>query len=313
MEATDHAGRLTVDMFERKEMQVSPLVSIIIPTFNNGSVVCQAIDCSLNQTYGKKEIIVVDDGSTDGTEQLLERKYKGRITYVRQQNKGPGSARNTGIRHASGNYLQFLDADDLLDPDKLMIQVSRLQGLSGKVLSYCDYARCDMDDITITYSRTSPELQKENPFDDIMLKWETQVSIPMHCFIFDAAFFREYGIAFDESLPANEDWECWMNIFSLNPTVDFVDRVLAYYRIRMDSRCSDRLKMRSSYLMAMDKQIRKNRTNRELVRKLALRKKEIRYHYRDAGPLARIMEKCHPFVKKLFREMVPWRIQRIFD
>lgn len=294
-------------------MQELPLVSIIIPTYNNNPVVCQAIDCSLNQTYENLEIIVVDDGSTDNTEQLLNEKYKGKIVYIRQENKGTGGARNTGIRNASGKYLQFLDADDLLDLDKINIQISRLRNISGMALSYCDYIRCDIDDVTVTYGRTSPVLQEKKPFDDIMLKWETKLSIPMHCFIFDAAFFKEGGIAFDESLPANEDWDCWMSIFALGPSVDFVDRALVYYRVRRDSRCSNRLKMRNSYIKAIDKQIKKNWTNREVVEKLAVRRKEIKYIYRDIGPLARIMKKCHPFVNKLFYEMVPWRIQRILD
>ena len=269
-------------------MQESPLVSIIIPTYNNGPVVCQAIDCSLNQTYDNREIIVVDDGSTDNTEQLLDRKYKGKITYVRQENKGPGSARNTGIKYATGEYLQFLDADDLLAPDKLSIQIGQLKNIPEKALSYCDYVRCDIDDITVTYGRKSPVLQNENPFVDIMMKWETEVSIPPNCFIFDAAFFKECGISFDEGLPANEDWECFMNVFALDPKVVFVDRVLAYYRVRKDSRCSNRLKMRNSYIMAIDKQIRKHRLNKEVVHNLNIRKKQLKYLYRDVSPFGHL-------------------------
>jgi len=292
-----------------------PLVSIIIPTFNNSPVICQAIDCSLSLAYENIEIIVVDDGSIDGTELLLKRKYEGRITYVRQENKGPGSARNNGIKHASGKYLQFLDADDLLDPNKIRIQVSRLQDITGMALSYCDYVCCDINNSAAIYEyrHLSPVLQKENPLDDLLKKWETQLSIPIHCFIFDATLFKERGIAFDESLQANEDWECWMNIFALNPVVDFVDRVLAYYRVGKESRCTNRLKMRNSWLAAINTQMQKNRANRDVVEKLATRKKEIKFLYRDAGPLARILGKCHPLVNKLYGTMVPWRIQRVFD
>lgn len=293
-------------------MQDSPLVSIIIPTYNDGPVVCQAIDCSLNQTYENREIIVVDDGSTDDTEQMLKRKYKGRITYLRQENKGPGSARNTGISNASGKYLQFLDADDLLASDKISIQVRQLQDIPYKALSYCDYVVCDLDDITVTYERISPILQNEKPFDDIILKWEMELSIPIHCFIFDAALFKECGIAFDESLSANEDWECWMNVFALDPKVVFIDMVLAYYRARRDSRGRNKINMRQSYLTAINKQIQKNRLNKEVVRKLNIRKKQIKHRYWDVSPLIRIMERCHPAVKKLYTEIVPWRIQRIF-
>lgn len=296
-------------------MQNAPLVSIIIPTFNNSQIICQAIDCSLNQAYETMEIIVIDDGSTDDTQLLLKRKYEGRIIYIRQENKGPGGARNTGIRHASGKYLQFLDADDLLDPDKIRIQVGRLRDITGTALSYCDYVCCDIHNIRVIHENrhVSPVLQKDNPLDDIVKKWETQLSIPIHCFIFDASLFKEKGIAFDENLQANEDWECWMNIFALDPQVDFVDQVLAYYRVGKDSRCTNRLKMRNSWLAAIDKQMQKNRANRDVAEKLAARKKEIKYLYRDAGPLARIMERCHPLFKRLYAKLVPWRIQRVFD
>ncbi len=294
-------------------MQDAPLVSIIIPTYNSGSLVCQAIDCSLNQTYRNCEIIVVDDGSTDGTEQLLKKKYTGRITYIYQKNKGAGGARNTGIKDATGKYLQFLDADDLLHPDKISMQVKQLQGISDKALSYCDYVRCDIDDLTVTHNRTSPLLQNDSPVDDIMMKWETELSIPMHCFLFDTAIFKECGIAFDESLPSNEDWDCWMNVFALGPRVVFVDRVLAYYRIRNGSRCKDRLKMRRGYLRAINRQIQKNRSNRAIVEKLKTRKKQIRYLYRDVSPLMRIMELFPPVVKKTYLNNVRWGIQRLFD
>jgi len=294
-------------------MNESPRVSIIIPTYNNCSIVGQAIDCALNQTYKNCEIIVVDDGSTDDTEKILKETYGEKIIYVRQKNKGTGGARNTGIRHASGKYLQFLDADDLLDPDKISIQIKSLQNVFGKALSYCDYVCCDIEDMTVTYERMSPVLQKENPFDDIMLKWETELAIAVHSFLFDAALFKECRIAFDEALPANEDWDCWMNVFALDPKVVFVDRVLAYYRVRKDSRCRNRVKMRQSYLRAINKQTRKNRLNKEIVKKLNNRKKQIKFHYRDVGPMMKILEKCHPVVKRIYSKIVPWRIQRIFD
>jgi glycosyltransferase involved in cell wall biosynthesis len=294
-------------------IQASPLVSIIIPTYNNASVVCQAIDCSLHQTYENREIIVVDDGSTDDTEQLLKKKYKDRIIYVRQENKGTGGARNTGIRNASGKYLQFLDADDLLDLDKIRIQISQLKDIPGNALSYCDYVCCDIDDMAVTYKRLSPVLQNEKPFDDIIQKWEIDLSIPVHCFLFDADFFKEGGLSFDESLPANEDWDCWMDLFALDPAVVFIDRVLASYRIRKDSRCRNRIKMRQSYIMAINKQIKKNRLNKEIVHMLNLRKKKIKFLYRDAGLLMRIMARCPTVVNKIYCKIVPWRIQRMLD
>lgn len=102
---------------------MNALVSVIIPTFNSKQYVCDAIDSALAQTYRDIEIIVVDDGSADGTGDLLKDKYGGRIKYIYKENGGPASARNLGIKNTKGEFIAFLDADDLWEPDKLSEQI----------------------------------------------------------------------------------------------------------------------------------------------------------------------------------------------
>jgi hypothetical protein len=265
-------------------MDPSALVSIIIPTYNDSHVVCDAIDCSLNQTHNNIEIIVVDDGSVDGTEGLLRDKYGNRIRYIRQENRGLSSARNTGVCCADGKYLQFLDADDLIDTNKISIQVKQLQNISCIALAYCDYIRSDISCKEIYYEdRMSPVLQKEVPLDDIMMKWETELSIPHHCFLFESEIFKKYGIAYDENLPNHEDWDLLMNVFALNPMILYIDIKLANYRIRNGSICRNRKEMKKGYLKAINKQIEKNRLDKEIVKKLKRRKKEIKILYRKEG------------------------------
>jgi glycosyltransferase involved in cell wall biosynthesis len=294
-------------------MDQSPLVSVIIPTYNDGNVVSDAIDCSLNQTYHNLEIIVVDDGSNDGTDRLVSDKYGSRIRYIRQENKGLSGARNTGLSHASGRYLQFLDADDLLDHTKISMQVKQLQHVSGTALAYCDYIFSFNDDVEKKYDdRMSPVTRKEAAFDDLMMKWETELSIPHHCFLFDAAVLREHRITYDESLPSHEDWEFLMNVFALRPTVVFIDQPLAIYRIRRNSMCKNRIKMREGYLQAINKQIQKYREDEEVVKKLRTRSKQIRHLYRDAAPFPKMMERVHPVIKKAYMRIVPGPIQRVF-
>ena len=296
-------------------MEESPLVSVIIPTYNDGPLVCQAIDSALQQSYRRTEVIVVDDGSTLDIEPMLRDKYPERVIYLRQSNKGAGSARNTGIRHASGKYIQFLDADDLLDPNKISIQVGLLQGAAGMALSYCDYVYCDLDDLSVRYEHRymSPILDADHPFEDLLLRWELGLTIPIHCFLFDAVFFKEHGIAFDEKLPTNEDWDCWMDIFALQPQVFFVDRILAYYRLRKNSRCSNRLTLRQGHLLAIKKQLRKHRNNPDLVEKLGTRKMRIKSNYQAEGPAMRVIGNCPPVVERLYRRFFPWRLQRMLD
>jgi glycosyltransferase involved in cell wall biosynthesis len=97
------------------------VVSVIIPVYNAADYVGQTIDSVLRQTYTSVEIIVVDDGSTDGSRQILEG-YGDKITYIYQENQGVSTARNTGLKHARGDYVLFLDADDVITPDKINAQ-----------------------------------------------------------------------------------------------------------------------------------------------------------------------------------------------
>ena len=101
------------------------LVSVIVPAYNSERYLVEALESALRQDYEPKEIVVVDDGSTDATPEILAR-YAGRIVAVRQKNQGSAVARNTAIAHAKGEYLAFLDADDLWLPGKLSAQAGYL-------------------------------------------------------------------------------------------------------------------------------------------------------------------------------------------
>ncbi len=123
-------------------MSASPFVSVIIPAFNSERFIKETLDSVLHQTYKRLEIIVVDDGSTDNTAQQVEG-YHSSIRYVRQDNAGVGSARNAGLRHASGDYIAFLDHDDLWLPEKLNTQLSAAARHPESGLIACDGVQFD--------------------------------------------------------------------------------------------------------------------------------------------------------------------------
>jgi len=112
--------------FQQKKVVMNPAVSVIIPTFNRADSVQKAIDSVLAQTFSDLEIIVVDDGSNDGTGEILKRRYGNRIRYHAQHNLGPSAARNNGIAHSRGEWIAFLDSDDLWENDKLEWQFKAL-------------------------------------------------------------------------------------------------------------------------------------------------------------------------------------------
>lgn len=115
-------------------------VSVVIPTYNDAGSVTDSIDSVLRQTHDDLELIVVDDGSDDDTTEVVRRYTDPRLTYVRTgENRGASAARNTGIEVASGEYVAFLDADDIWHPTKLEKQVSCLESRSAEWIAvYCD-------------------------------------------------------------------------------------------------------------------------------------------------------------------------------
>lgn len=116
---------------------MQPKVSVIIPAFNSAPFIAETIQSVLAQTYGNFEIIVVDDGSTDTTLDVLN-EFGDQITALTKANGGPASARNLAIRNASGKYIAFLDADDLWTPEKLTEQVAFLEAHPEVGLTYAE-------------------------------------------------------------------------------------------------------------------------------------------------------------------------------
>jgi teichuronic acid biosynthesis glycosyltransferase TuaG len=123
---------------------VVPRVTVVIPTYNRAHIVGEAIQSVLDQAYPNLELIVVDDGSIDDTERAVA-PYLGRIIFLRKPNGGPASARNHGIAAATGEYVAFLDSDDLYLPGKLARQVCEFEEDPERVLVYCWFLISDGD------------------------------------------------------------------------------------------------------------------------------------------------------------------------
>jgi glycosyltransferase involved in cell wall biosynthesis len=185
---------------------VVPKVSVIIPTFNRKHVVVQAIESVLAQTLGDFEILVVDDGSTDGTQQAVADIRDDRIKYIQKTNGGISSARNTGIRKASGDYLAFLDDDDLYPPEYLQVVVNRLEKEPQYGLSYAQF------------NNSYPDGHQKNGLesDRFWSGWQTKNFFGrMPILLPSAVVIRRSAVEgtwFDEAIRYNEDVDFFLRL-----------------------------------------------------------------------------------------------------
>ncbi|MBK9050653.1 MAG: glycosyltransferase [Chloroflexi bacterium] len=209
-------------------MTAAPLVSVIIPTYNHARFVVQAVQSVLAQTYPHVEVIVVDDGSTDGTVQVLE-PWAGRIRVVRQNNAGVSAARNHGFALAQGTYLTFLDADDLFLPDKLTRDVALLEGDLAVGMAYCSW-RYVAEDGEQVLGELRPQ-KAGHLLEDLLLR-------RFHCVPGAATIRREalerVGL-FAEHCPAAADTDLWVRLAYAGYTFACVDEPLFLYRSVSDS------------------------------------------------------------------------------
>jgi len=187
----------------------SPSISVVIPTFNRALLLSRALRSVVTQTLPADEIIVVDDGSSDGTLQILAEAYPS-ITKIRQANCGVSAARNRGIEAASGEWIAFLDSDDEWLPDKLMRQFSAVSVRPMPLVSHCD-------EIWIRRGVRVNPMNKHKKEGGWLFKKSIQLCAisPSSAFI-HRTVFDGVGL-FDEKLPACEDYDLWLRITSRFP------------------------------------------------------------------------------------------------
>jgi glycosyltransferase involved in cell wall biosynthesis len=205
-----------------------PQVSVIIPSYNQARFVGATVESVLAQTYPDVEVIVVDDGSTDDTQAVLAA-YRERIRYIYQENKGLAGARNTGFLASHGDYLLFLDSDDLIYPDKLARHVSFLEAEPDFGLVYSAWQQID-EDGTRVLGEVRPNKQGQ------LLKELLRRSF---FFFASAAVMRRECLErvglFDESLRWSEDADMWLRLARAGYAFGYLDQPLLQYRIHANS------------------------------------------------------------------------------
>ncbi|MGH7223717.1 MAG: glycosyltransferase family 2 protein [Gemmataceae bacterium] len=213
-------------------MNDAPLVSVIIPCYNQARYLPSAIESTLAQSYAPIEIIVVNDGSPDDTEKVA-RAFGERILYIVRRNGGVSAARNTGIARAGGRFLKFLDADDHLHPEQIAWQMEALAGREDAVAVtatrvYRDGKPQEHLDLLPTAKALLPDFFREYACGGLK------------AWLLPATLVRAVG-GFDESLRFTEDWEFLIRM-GLQGAQLFTDqRIGCYYRLWDGSATSNQL------------------------------------------------------------------------
>ena len=219
---------------------MSHLVSVVIPVYNAKDFINETINSVLNQTYTDFEIIIVNDGSTDGTTNELEKIEDTRIRIVHQKNTGHSCARNRGIKESKGKYIAFLDADDLWEMEKLNSQVKFLESNTEYV---CVYTKGSLIDQRKKFIRNiSFEGYSGKILDKLLLN-----ALALHCssLLLYKSIFEEIGV-FDDKLKAYEDWDLFLRI-SQKHLIGYINKSLFMRRFGHGGN-SDRTSVAESYL-----------------------------------------------------------------
>jgi glycosyltransferase involved in cell wall biosynthesis len=213
-------------------------VGIVIPTYNAAATAPAAVESALAQEPAPAQVVVVDDGSTDGTADAL-RKYAGRIEYVRQANRGPAAARNAGLARLATDTVMFLDADDLLLPGALDCRRGLLAG-AGAAWAYTDGWLEDEPGVRQRFSAVyaPPSGRVEGwIFTDLLRR----NFICVDSVIARLTLVRELG-DFDETISGTEDWDLWLRLGARHP-VRWSPQPTFVYQRRPNTLSGDRRRM----------------------------------------------------------------------
>lgn len=214
---------------------MNPLISIIIPTFNRAHYICETLKSIIAQTYTNWECIIVDDGSSDDSllviNSFVEKDVRFRLINRRSdRNKGASTCRNIGIENSKGEFIQFLDSDDLMSENKLEQQILSIPDFNENIICTCKWSRF----IKIPNDSVNFEaLDSYSDFDDIPNFLEALATskgyFPIHAYLIKKSIINKTGL-WNEYLSINDDSEFLIRLFCNTDKIYFAPNAIAYYR-----------------------------------------------------------------------------------
>ena len=275
------------------------MVSVIIPTYNRENFIKKALDSVIAQTYLNFEVIVMDDGSTDNTREVVDGYNNKKISYFYQENRGIAGARNAAINKSSGDYIAFLDSDDYWLPEKLERQMALFHEHSeyGMVASCCASIRLDG-----SFRKKNRTGKSGWVLKDLFVKNFIRTSSAM----IKREYLEKAGL-FDEKLRECEEYDLWLRIAALCP-VGFINESLAVYVDNPDGISTDSLEGRLFRLKVLEKDYLKKKIQKKIyVRRIADTCHYIGRHHLKRGNIKQGID----YLKKA-RKLAPFYLKNLF-
>ena len=276
-------------------MTFFPLVSVVIPAYNSEQYITETVDSVLLQSYRPIEIIVIDDGSTDNTQEKLK-PYLHKIKYIKKENGGASSARNKGIINSHGDYIAFLDADDLWRKEKIEKQMALFEDDPNVGLVYCDSSTFDENG---TIHLSLKEIV-ETPTGNVMMDMIVHNFLNNSSVVVRKRCFDQIGL-WNENLVNGNDYDMWLRV-AVQAKFGFVDYVLVDTRYHShglsnltDLQCENSIKIQEAFICRVKNDI-------ELPKKIV--QKTYSYKYLVWGQRLFYQNKYTEARKKLLRAVI---------
>ena len=236
-----------------------PLVSIIIPVYNAEKYVAETIQSAMDQTWPNKEIFIIDDGSTDDSLSIAKKYENSWIRVVHQVNKGASAARNVGLDLSKGDYIQFLDADDLLSPNKISEQMCVLKNDNGAIVTCATIHLNGHED---HHSKLAEHFwyQKgsDNPYDFLLKLYSHETDMPgyggmisVHSWLTPKSVIENAG-KWNESLSVDDDGEFFCRVVLASQRVRYSFNAISYYRHFLGNNSLSAQKNRAAYTSMLE-------------------------------------------------------------
>jgi glycosyltransferase involved in cell wall biosynthesis len=207
-----------------------PLVTIIIPAYNREHLIGESLDSIIAQTYSNWECIIVDDGSTDGTAEVIKSYIlkDARFKYFKRPNhkpKGANACRNFGLECSKGTFINWFDSDDIMHPKKLEIQIKLLKKNDG------DLCVCNAEFFEGQVDNTIPEFKRKIKYNDAFNDYiQGHIKFFTPSLLIARHLIFEYSLSFDETLHRSQEFDFFAGVLAIHPHYCVVEKILVYIR-----------------------------------------------------------------------------------